>query len=186
MARQIIGGTIALVLMSLVAMAERLEAQDAMPAAVGWSLSGNLGPSIKMSLERESGGGYGGAALQELGATSHVDLKATSEVFLLRTGIDATAAASGFPTGKGATTISFALRELELSWLPNPAFAFRAGKLLRSLGLGLAGSPADPFAVAEGQGGFWGLAAEWSGGSSLSGVGLLSIDRAATRGALPV
>lgn len=160
-------------------------AQDETSGSPSWSLSGDAGPVVELYFDRNAGGGLAVPRVIELGGSASVDLKASAPNLLFRTGLDAVASAASPSTLDQTDSVSASLLEMELSWLPAPAFAFRAGKLLRSLGLGQAGSPADPFAVEAGQGGFWGFEAEWTGGTALSALGILSIDRAATQGELP-
>lgn len=78
--------------------------------------------------------------------------------------------------------LSFEVREAETAILPSPSFAIRGGMLLRNFSVGSYGSPANPFARDVDQGGFWGLDAEWTPGSSLSALAILSADRTARRG----
>ncbi len=91
---------------------------------------------------------------------------------------------SGLYPGGAAPALGLELREAEAALLPSPGLALRAGLLLRDLGIGSSGSPANPFARAEGRAGFWGLGAEWTPGRSLSALALVSADRLARSGSV--
>jgi len=154
-------------------------AQSGMAPAL--DASGNVSTVVELTYPRSAGGGFGdpavGAAFE-----SELFLSGTGPSALFRLRALASASAdepSAYQPTNLTNAVSLDIREAEITLLLSPALSIRAGMLLRSLGLGSYGSPADPFARLPDQGGFWGASAEWAPIPDFSAIALASADRAA-------